>query len=98
MSRATLQTQSETSIIDIVDASLSLGTEENGVSRRNLTQKDTIVFTNVEEKLEAHNEWWHTAMLLMANIVGGGILGLPGAFARIGWCFDILLLIVIYLM
>ena len=92
-----MQTKSGTSI-DNNDVSLSLGEEENGASGESLTQKDITMVTNVEKKLQARNEWWNTAMLLMVNIVGGGVLGLPGAFARIGWFFGILLLIVFYLM
>ena len=79
-----------------VDASLSLGTEKDGASEESLAQKDIAAVANVDKKLEAHSEWWHTAMLLLADIVGSGVLGLPGAFARIGWFFGILLLIVCY--
>ena len=81
---------------DYIDASLSLGTGENGSSEESLAQKDSAPVPKVEEKLEAHSEWWHTAMLLLADIVGSGVLGLPGAFARVGWFFGIVLLIVCY--
>ena len=81
---------------DFVDASLSIGTgEKDGLATEELTQTGAKV-PNVEEKLEAHSEWWHTAMLLLADIVGSGVLGLPGAFSRVGWVFGILLLIVCY--
>ena len=81
---------------DFIDASLNLGTGENdGLATEELTQTGAKV-PNVEEKLEAHSEWWHTAMLLPADIVGSGVLGLPGAFSRVGWVFGILLLVVCY--
>ena len=83
---------------DHIAWSLILGQKENGSSEEIHSQKDISVVINAEKKLEAHNEWWHTAMLIFADIVGSGIIALPGAFARIGWFFGILLLIVCYLM
>ena len=82
------------------DRSLILGEEENGSSEEILSQKDISAVINAEKekKLAAYNEWWHTAMLIFADVVGSGVLALPGAFARIGWFFGILLLIVCYLM
>ena len=79
-----------------IDASLSLGTTENGVAEENLTPQTEVTVPKIEEKLEAHSKWWHTAMLLLADIVGSGVLGLPGAFARVGWVFGIILLVVCY--
>ena len=81
---------------DHIDVSLIPGTGNNGTSEESPNQKDIVSVVNVDEKLEAHSEWWHTAMLLMTDIVGSGVLALPGAFSRIGWFFDILLLIVCY--
>ena len=40
------------------------------------------------------NEWYHTAFLLLADIVGTGVLSLMGAFAKVGWLPGVLLLLV----
>jgi proton-coupled amino acid transporter len=34
---------------------------------------------------EKRNEWTHTALLLVADIIGSGVLSLPKAFADMGW-------------
>jgi len=34
---------------------------------------------------EKQNEWTHTALLLVADLIGSGILSLPKAFADVGW-------------
>ena len=81
---------------DHIDRGLSSGTGGNGSSEESLTQKDIVSVVNVDETLETHNEWWHTAILLLTDIIGSGVLALPGAFARIGWFFGIVLLIVCY--
>ena len=81
---------------DDIACCLVFGEENNGSSEEIHSQKDVCVVASAE-KLEAHNEWWHTAMLMFADVVGSGVLPLPGAFARIGWFFGILLLIVCYL-
>ena len=84
---------------DHIACCLVLTEEENGSSEEIRCQKDVIsAVVNCEKKLEAHNEWWHTAMLMFADAVGGGVLAVPGALARIGWFFGIFLLIVCYLM
>ena len=75
-----------------------LGQKENGSSEEIHSQNDISVVINAETKLEAHNEWWHTVMLMFADVLGSGVLALPGAFARIGCFLGILLLIVCYLM
>ena len=41
----------------------------------------------------AENEWYHSSLLLLADIVGSGILALSGAFSKMGWFFGFLLLI-----
>ena len=83
---------------DHIAWSLILGQKENGSSEEIRSQNDISAVINAETKLEAHNEWWHTAMLMFTDVVGSGVLALPGAFARVGWFFGILLLIVCYLM
>mmetsp|Transcript_5768 Transcript_5768/g.17016 ORF Transcript_5768/g.17016 Transcript_5768/m.17016 type:complete len:484 (-) Transcript_5768:93-1544(-) len=34
---------------------------------------------------ERTSKWWHTAALLLGDIVGTGVLSLAGAFATLGW-------------
>ena len=97
MSRVTIQIQADTTK-DHIAWSLVLGQKENGSSEEICSQNDISVVINAETKLEAHNEWWHTVMLMFADVLGSGVLALPGAFARVGWFFGILLLIVCYLM
>jgi len=43
---------------------------------------DDFTFLTVPEK---RNEWTHTALLLVADIIGSGVLSLPKAFADLGW-------------
>jgi hypothetical protein len=42
------------------------------------------------------SEWYHTSALLLADIIGTGILSLPGAFAKLGFVGGTGLLLVSY--
>lgn len=42
------------------------------------------------------NEWYHTSSLLLADIIGTGILSLPGAFAKLGFAGGSVLLLISY--
>lgn len=48
----------------------------------------------MSQELSKENEWYHSSLLLLADIVGSGILALAGAFAKLGWFFSIVLLII----
>ena len=45
---------------------------------------------------EKANAWTNTAMLLIADIVGTGVLSLPYAFSRLGWAGGITVLLLCY--
>jgi len=38
--------------------------------------------------------WWHSALLVVADVVGTGVLSLPYAFSRLGWVPSLILLAV----
>eukprot|EP00941_MAST-03F_sp_MAST-3F-sp1_P006294 g6294.t1 len=44
----------------------------------------------------AVNEWYHTAFLLLADIIGTGVLSLLGAFSKLGWLGGLFLLPLCY--
>lgn len=47
------------------------------------------------EKAQGRSHWWVTAVLIVTDVIGGGILALRGTFAALGWVcglFSLLLL------
>ena len=38
----------------------------------------------------ARSEWWHSSFLIMAEVMGMGVLGLPHAMAQVGWVVGII--------
>ena len=49
-----------------------------------------------DNRREKANAWTNTAMLLIADIVGTGVLSLPYAFSRLGWAGGITVLLLCY--
>ena len=47
----------------------------------------------LKTRFPAENEWYHSSLLLLADIVGSGVLALTGAFSKMGWFFGFFLLI-----
>ena len=41
------------------------------------------------EGLPAESEWWHSAFIVMAEVMGMGVLGLPHAMAHVGWALGL---------
>eukprot|EP00055_Hartaetosiga_balthica_P008322 m.30650 g.30650 ORF g.30650 m.30650 type:complete len:485 (-) comp6240_c0_seq1:1850-3304(-) len=48
-------------------------------------------------KQPKENSWLLTAAIIIANVVGVGILGLPKAFSQLGWVLSICILVVVAL-
>ena len=61
-----------------------------------LTAKSAAEPDDGEWGLPKTNEWYHTAALLLADIIGTGILSLPGAFAKLEYGGGIALLCITY--
>ena len=39
-----------------------------------------------------HTTWWQTSLLMLGEVMGSGILGLPAAAARLGWALSLITL------
>ena len=84
----------------IVDADTA--SSSNGLGDVLLDGDDQLEHTKVRKKgyvvPERRTTWYNAAAVLVAELVGTGVLGLPSTFAAVGWIPGVLLLVVFALL